>query len=72
MFGPIRNLSYGSFRQSLTPIAYALLLWLPFGLAQANWSNADMHGYHDAEILAREVFKTCQAERGDLLLVGAE
>ncbi len=56
VMNPLRNLNYGSFRQSLTPIAYAVLLWLPFGLAQANWSGADMHGYHDAEILAREVF----------------
>jgi hypothetical protein len=57
VMGPIRNLKYGSFRQSLTPIACAVLLWLPFALAQTNWSSADMHGYHDADILAREVFR---------------
>ena len=55
---PIRNLDYGSFSQSLSLIAGAVLLWLPFGLAQANWSSADMHDYHDAEILARGVFDT--------------
>ena len=56
VMNPIRNLSYGSFRQSLWLIVCAVLLWLPIGLAQANWSGADMHGYNDAEILARDVF----------------
>jgi len=56
VMNPIRRLEYGSFRQALSPIVLLLLLWLPFGLAQTNWSAADMHAYHDAEILAREVF----------------
>jgi len=56
IFRPIRNLKYGSFRQSLTLVAGAVLLWLPFVLARTNWDSADMHSYHDAEILAREVF----------------
>ena len=56
VMNPVRNLSYGSFRQSLMLIVCAVLLWLPIGLAQANWSSADTHEYHDAEILAQEVF----------------
>ena len=58
LMNPIRNLSYGSFRQSLSVIVGVVLLWLPIGLAKANWSSADMHNYHDAEILAREVLET--------------
>jgi hypothetical protein len=56
VMNPLRSLSYGSFRQSFSLIAGAVLLWLPIGLVQANWSGADMHGYHDADILARDVF----------------
>jgi len=53
---PLRNLEYGSFRQALSPVVFGLLLWLPFGLARMNWAAADMHDYHDAELLARAVF----------------
>ncbi|HTY54245.1 MAG TPA: DUF2723 domain-containing protein [Candidatus Binataceae bacterium] len=53
---PLRKLEYGSFRQALLPIVFALLIWLPIGLARVNWSSADMHDYHDADLLARAVF----------------
>ncbi len=53
---PIERFTTGRLRRALHVTATMVLL-PPIILARVNWSNADMHGYHDAELLAHGVFE---------------
>jgi hypothetical protein len=54
----IARITNASIRRPITFVISTILLALPCYLAKLNWSSADMHGYHDAEILAKGVFDT--------------
>ena len=58
LLNPIGRINNVSIRRPLSFVISAILLALPCYVAKANWSSADSHGYHDAEILAKGVFDT--------------